>query len=484
MRKLEHHITEFVVQKKPIQFKTFSAGPEFINKVHTGLNIILNYKDYEHLSSALIFILRELITNANKANMKRAFFTINEIDINNKLHYEMGIKEFSQRLRKEYTKLEEHLKSCSMHTRVIFKEYADEHFVLYIINNVTATPEEIHRVNEKISNYKKSKTDPNIILNLVDETEGAGMGLFLSLQLLEKVGITCDSFKFGVNNEVTFSKISFSYINVTPPPYNLFTKLLLDEVDKLPEFPSHMKKILSMLEDDGLDLKDLARQIQIDPSLSAELLKYVNSSGVVTNRKIGTIKEAINFTGVKKIRAIVYSHSAMSIVNSKFGNIKDIWTHSYRTGIIAERIAAHKKFKNKYGEYYTAGLLHDIGKIILIAVDTEKAKKIEKICREKKLDLPVIEELTVGISHAAIGGKIAKHWDFPDPLVNAITYHHNTMMSVPDKPLVYTIYLANYFDNIEKGVLPDLLSIDVNVQKFFELETEQDLLELYNKVLK
>ncbi len=478
------NLLDKVKQKQVLLFEISCVEPKFLDKIDSALSNILLNRKYPHLKIPLSYVLREFITNANKANLKRVYFKQNDLYINLPEDYQKGSIGFKQTLHSDLNSLEIMLDDYQQYVKVMFKEYADDNFSVFVINSSTLTKEEINNINTKVQKYKNFKQNgEHYFGNENEETaEGAGLGLFLTFQILEQVGIKSSSLKIGTNEGRTIAKLSFKYSEVTPPPYSDFAKEILSQITTLPKFPANIKAILAKLLQPDVTVKDIANQVSSDPSLSADVLKLVNSAQFALTRKIESITEALNYLGIKGMKGILYSYGAMKILSQRFGTVEEIWKHSYETAAYAGKICKIANLKQNEDSIFTAGLLHDIGKIILMGIDKEKAKIIEDVCSKKGIELPIVEEIMMGLSHALIGGKIAEHWEFPKILVHAISYHHEPLMAKENTSVIYTVYLANHIA-LNKG-LDDLnySLIENEVKDFFELREPEDLKNLYHKI--
>ncbi len=475
---MDNKIKALIEEKKPVVFKTVAVNMQFFDNIELVLSQILQMKNYQHLKTPLFFILKEIIENAHKSNLKRVFFNENGLDIFNHKDYEFGIEKFSNEVRDDPAKLIEKLKQSEKYVKVGFKDYSKTDLKIQIENNSKIVSQEKQRIKQKLTYFIENANS----MDMFDQLEGAGMGLYLSLKMMDQIGIPPNSYSINDSDEHTISKIEFEYKSVNPPPYNEVTKQILDTIEKLPDYPHSIQKILDKLnQEQEVDFEDIANDLEHDPVLSADVLKLVNSAKFMVNRRIGSIKEALKIIGLKEIKSIIFSYGAMKTINERFGTIQEIWDHSYRVASISRIIAKKVLKKQNDDEFHSAGLLHDIGKIVLMSITKEQAEKIEQICRTKGIDMPIMEELMLGISHAKIGGEIAEFWHFPDTLVDAITHHHDPIMAEQNKDIVYTTFLANYLAENHHESTVTVHAIDFEVRDFFNFKTDADLINFIEK---
>jgi putative nucleotidyltransferase with HDIG domain len=191
----------------------------------------------------------------------------------------------------------------------------------------------------------------------------------------------------------------------------------------------------------------------MDPALTADLLKIVNSAQYMLSKKVDSISEAVKMVGIRGIKNLLYSYGTQKILGDETADKKTLWDHSYKTAFYAYNLIKNfRKDRNLLDDVYVGGILHDMGKIIFSNVHPDLLVKIKEFCGEKNLPPSTFEDLAAGMNHAEIGALVAEKWNFPEGLVAAIRFHHDPA-SVPPahKDLVDTVYLANMFCELEAG---------------------------------
>jgi HD-like signal output (HDOD) protein len=477
-------IDSFIDTGKRFSFKTFDLTEDYNSEIKYALSVILSRKSYQHLNNTLSFVISELIANAFKANLKRVYFETKGLYINLPHEYEQGTKEFAQALRKDKSTLASELSSLGYYIVTEFYEYSLTDFKVRIVNNCEIAPEEEERIKDKLSLFSQIKGTPDKMFEYLDEKEGAGLGFIFSLKLMQEVGIeeSSISYKKLDGNQTSF-ELNFKYNNVEKPPYNVVAEEIIKELKSIPKLPESVRTILKKLLKDDTALDNIISDIQKDPSLSTEILKLVNSAGVTLSRKIDSIKQAVNMVGIKGVKNILYSTGAMQALSNRFGSMHEIWDASFKVALTSFNIARIYKLSDKNAEdYYTAGLLHNVGKIILLSFNEEKAIKIEKMCLERGVVLPVMQEIMMGISYAAIGAMILKQWEFPQDLVDAVYYHTDPSMALANKSYAYTVCLAKYISELKSPGDAFIGALDIIVRKYFMINLNEDIISIYHKL--
>ncbi len=199
----------------------------------------------------------------------------------------------------------------------------------------------------------------------------------------------------------------------------------IEKIESLPTIPPVLKKILVLLEDPGVSLQKITDFVSSDPTLTARILKMVNSPVYGFPGRISSVSHAMVILGLNAVKGLLLGVSVFEIMQK---NMIGLWEHSLSAAIFA-RIIATKKELSSPEEISIGALLHDIGKVILVmAFRDEYLNLIEKAKTNEKF-LFEIERDHFGITHAEIGGIVAKKWNFPLKLVEPIMYHHRPQLS-------------------------------------------------------
>lgn len=200
-------------------------------------------------------------------------------------------------------------------------------------------------------------------------------------------------------------------------------KTIIDTTCDLPPMPLVAGRIVSLASDPETDAKVLERAIQADQALTANVLKIANSSFYGCLRSINTVSSAIVLIGFKGIKSLAVAASLKSFYRRVDLTEKMLWEHS-----IGSAVAAHILSKKLYcypEEAFIAGLMHDIGKVILNNQKNELFSKIMQVSYNDQVPLVEVEKEHLGFTHAEVGGLMIQKWNLSDDLVEAVTFHHN-----------------------------------------------------------
>jgi signal transduction histidine kinase/HD-like signal output (HDOD) protein len=227
-------------------------------------------------------------------------------------------------------------------------------------------------------------------------------------------------------------------------------RAILQQIEALPSLPAVANTILGHVLNQDFDHAKLARVIETDPALSLKVLEHANSATYITRGQVVQVEQGLNRLGSKVVQTLMLS---MLIKDSLIKGDKKAeavqtahWKHSLATAVFASLIAA-KTFPALSGEAFGAGIMHDIGSLLLQSHHQERYVQVTE--RMEELYEPVLEaeQEIFKTDHTAVGRLIAEKWKLPPALTDAIWLHHHTAASLEafkeNSRLVAIVALAN-----------------------------------------
>ncbi len=242
----------------------------------------------------------------------------------------------------------------------------------------------------------------------------------------------------------------------------------LEKITDLPTLPSVYFKVDKLLKDKEASIDNVARLIEIDPAMSSSILRLVNSAFYGLSSKSGSISHAVMILGFNAVKNAIVSVTVLDTlkIKDKFENfnITDFWRHSISVAVLGRQLAEQSRLVAPE-DAFVAGLLHDTGKIIMIKYFREDFGKVWKLMQEKKISFVDAEEEAASIDHVQIGAYLARKWQLPDAIVEAIAGHHYYMTSGPSTGLVECIMVANAMSNNDYRINADDYVFDSHIEK-------------------
>lgn len=206
-------------------------------------------------------------------------------------------------------------------------------------------------------------------------------------------------------------------------------KTIVSDSTKLFSLPTIFHKINQVVNDPETTFQDVAEIISQDVSLTARLLKIANSSFFSFSEKIDTITHAVSVIGSDQLRDLAlgtYVIDAFKGMNQNSISMESFWKHSIATGIASRVIAVYKRSENPE-RLYIAGMLHEVGRLIIFANFEKEVEKILEVYGEEEELLCEIEKKQFGWDHAFLGAEFLKSWNLSESQIGAVKYHLNPM---------------------------------------------------------
>jgi putative nucleotidyltransferase with HDIG domain len=205
-------------------------------------------------------------------------------------------------------------------------------------------------------------------------------------------------------------------------------KRLAGGIRSLPVLPAIYTELMQELKSEDPSLERAGEIVAKDMALTAKILTLVNSAFFGLGRPIAHPSEAAVFLGTETLRALVLSlqvFSQFSQVQLKEFSVENLWKHSWTTGVLARRLCEFEEAgRATTDEAFIAGLLHDVGKLVLAANHPAQLEESIRQARQKRLTLWEQEYQVYNASHAELGGYLLGAWGLPSGVVDAVAFHH------------------------------------------------------------
>jgi putative nucleotidyltransferase with HDIG domain len=219
---------------------------------------------------------------------------------------------------------------------------------------------------------------------------------------------------------------------------------MISSAPELEALPVVAQRLMAMVRDQRTTLETIADLLGTDQALAAAVLRYANSARAMPNRRIGSLREAVSRIGQIALSDVLLRACAGPLLDRGLPPYalprRVAWRHAATASAASAGLA--KLFRSAGGEGAgVAGLLHDVGKMVLTSVVPEAAAEAVSIARSRRLLVWQAEDLVLGFNHAQVGGALLRSWGLPDAVVDAVTFHHQHHMT--SNPLAAVVSLAD-----------------------------------------
>ncbi|WZL81101.1 HDOD domain-containing protein [Vallitaleaceae bacterium 9-2] len=220
---------------------------------------------------------------------------------------------------------------------------------------------------------------------------------------------------------------------------------IISRVQEIPPFPQTIIRIMEITKNPEAGAKELEEEIIKDQGLTAKILQLANSAFYHGRRDIETVREAAVLLGFEAVRTMVLTTVIGKFMEKELPGYalekEALWKQSQISAIMTRAVAKKVGYK-KVDQAYTAGLLRDIGKVVLDQYVADAYQEINSLV-EKGYTFIDAEEEVLGFNHGQIGAKVAEKWNLPDELVEVIATHHHPKEASINPKLVYITHVAD-----------------------------------------
>jgi putative nucleotidyltransferase with HDIG domain len=201
---------------------------------------------------------------------------------------------------------------------------------------------------------------------------------------------------------------------------------VINKLSDLPSLPEITMEMLNDLNNEDISLDSLIEKVSMDQALAAKVLKLANTSYYGANSKVVTIQQAVSLLGTEHLKNLIRTtifNNHLPQAHCRGFDSKAYWRHNVATAICAELISRTLHMKQDFA--FTAGLLHDIGRQVLVMKFPKKYEQVIACAKESDCSLLDAERAVLGVDHVAVGLILALQWNFSDAIQDAIRGHHN-----------------------------------------------------------
>ena len=403
----EAKVKKAILSALPLTITTFTLSREMEVYIEEVVTVFLRLAGQEKLEDYVVYCVHELAANAKKANTKRVYFSEEGLDLSNLDDYREGMEHFKEKTLgniSHYLRLQ---KQQGLYVKLII-QMQENIIQIEIRNNAAVTRTELIRIHDRLARSRQYNNLDEALSQVLDDSEGAGLGLVILVLMLKKMGLDEDCFDIRSNANETIARIMIPLEQVHIQHISVLSEAIADSIDSLPQFPENILEIQRLIVDSNADMSLIARRIVTDPALTADLLRIVNSAQYMYAKRVDNIFEAVKLVGMRGIKNLLYSYGTLQILGSDTKEKKKLWQHSYKTAFYAYNIVKNfKKDPDLLDDAYVSGILHDMGKIIFSNVHPDLLRKIQDFCVDRNIPISLFENVTAGMNHAKIGALLA-----------------------------------------------------------------------------
>ncbi|HEX3135397.1 MAG TPA: HDOD domain-containing protein [Planctomycetota bacterium] len=230
-----------------------------------------------------------------------------------------------------------------------------------------------------------------------------------------------------------------------PVDHAISARDLARMAQQVPALPLTFQRIQELVSNPRSTNNQLAEAVGADQGLTTRILRLANSSFYGLAARVDTISQAVALIGTRQVRDLALATAVVDVFKDIPAGALDghgFWEHSLAVGS-ASRLIAAKRHERETERYFVAGLLHDIGLVVMASQMPERVAVNLLSAREAQQPLTVIERRELGFDHAEVGGMVIEHWCLPPAMSEVATHHHHLLTSARHLHDCATIHLAD-----------------------------------------
>jgi HD-like signal output (HDOD) protein len=221
---------------------------------------------------------------------------------------------------------------------------------------------------------------------------------------------------------------------------------LLRQVRDLPALPDVAMTVMRAADDERSSMTDVARAISRDQALTSRVLRLANSSFYGAIRTISTVSDAVVLLGLRTVRNLAMAASCQELLAAELTGYYmgrgDLWRHSFCAALVAQSLSKRVRYPVAE-EAFVAGLLQDVGKVLLSMQLRSHFNLVIRTINAKKIPFVDAEREVMGFDHAEIGARMLEKWNLPPSLVHATRYHHAPLSAKQPTALACLVHVAD-----------------------------------------
>lgn len=468
----------------PLSITTYTLPKDVEAYMNAALSVFLSELNQSHMTEYLSYSLNELTTNAKKANTKRVYFREKNLDLLNPADYDKGLENFKNDTLSNIDHYLQLQKEAGLYVKLIL-QLRNGKIKIEVRNNSELLPIEYKRMHEKIRLAQQYTAIDQAFEQVLDDSEGAGLGLIIMILMLEKIGLTKENFQIFCEGGETITRIILPLNETAQHDISVMSRECIKSIDSLPQFPETIRKVTALIADPEVKMSEIASCISSDVSLTTDLLKLVNSVQFALASPCRSIGDAVRMVGLRGIKNLVYAAGSISELQKICtAEQKKQWLHSYKVAFYAYNLARNfcASEKEVVEDSYVCGLLHDMGKLMFEAARPHLIDSIKQFSADKGISEDRFEKMTTGVNHSELGALIAEKWNFPEQITAVIRHHHEPDVAPEGiRALTSLIYLSDLMVHYEAGEV-DFYQFDPDVLSLFRITAEDQMKNIVNRL--
>ncbi len=473
----------------PIEMTSYTLPRNTEVYIRSIMEIFLEECHQDHLKEYLNFCLSELLTNAKKANTKRVYFQEKGLDINNPEDYEKGMENFKMDTLTNIDHYLELQRKAGLYIKLSLRIQADKIYI-EIRNNSSLTVFEKERIQQKLDSVQQYKEMDEVFTNVLDQSEGAGLGIIIIILMLQKVGLSKENYQVISEDDETITRIILPCNKIVYSGAEMLTYEFVNFDDTIPILKEHFEAANKIVSTEGaIDRKALFEVARKDISLA--LLPFKDA--LEKDPNCFNLQKAIAMLSDYDLKYIYSESNPRNRLIENAGFFEEILKHANRVAYYTYTLYKNCPVRETIGQdenfMYLLGLFNSLGAMLLSGASKPQMDYITELSQqyteygEKILDIFLNRNASTYVTMVA-----AKRYGFAREIYyNLVGWNGLAIVPGEHKNRVAILHLAELVDFYSLG-MADFYQIDKVALRIFNIVDENqfnklvsDLKEGYKK---
>ncbi len=492
MTELDQHLNEIEKQKVfnsimlqlPIEVTSYTLSRNMEAYFRGIVEQFLDACHHENLKEYLNFCLGELLTNSKKANTKRVYFKEKGLDINDPDDYEKGMASFKQDTFETIDHYLELQKKEGLYVKLKMHLKVDK-IIIEIKNNCVLTKFEEERIKNKLEAAQQYHRMEDVVANVLDQSEGAGLGIIIIILMLEKVGLSKNNFRIYSTDTETITEMVLPCDKTIFAGVEIISYEYANLQNKIPVIKQNFEKVnelVSSSSSGSIDKDSLLGLVRKDVTLSLLLLKYAREK----DKKCFNLSNALALLSDEELK-FIYSDSNPTCDFFDLDTEKEnLWNHAYKVAFFSYNL--YKNSSNldiEDGEeyFFLSGLLNNFGRILLATSSDEQKTYIKELSDQYEgMSQKILDIFRLGnASNYLTLVYLRKFGLSEEEAMKLSTWNTLHLLQEKEKPIVSILYLAEMMCYYEEGKL-DFYQLDKEILAQYKITDEKQFKAVISKL--
>ena len=465
----------------PIEMTSYTLPRNMEVYIHNVVEMFLEECHQEQLKENLEFCINELLTNAKKANTKRVYFKEKGLDINNPDDYKVGMENFKMDTLTNIDHYLELQRLEGLYVKLSLKILGDQ-IHIEIKNNVQMTVFEKQRIQEKLDKVKQYENMDVVFQNVLDQSEGAGLGIIIIILMLQKVGLSKENYRVISTEDETITSIVLPCNRTVYSGVEMLAYEFVNYRDTFPVLKEYFDPVNKIVNEPAVNRNVLYEAIRPDVMLTILALKYAQRA----DPKCLSLRKALDLISDDDLKFIYSENNPIIEFKESTPRVVHLWDHARRVAYYTYNLYLNSPFKDEIeedGEYmYQLGLLNILGGVLLLSADDDQMAYLKNLSQSyDNYGEKIFSLFCEGNASTYVSFVAAKKLGFDMKLVRDLQSWNGLSQVPPDAiKRISILHLAEMLQFYDQG-MADFYQIDKNVLKDYGIADESQLETLLEK---